>query len=183
MGILDDVTHAGEQPEITLPQVAATETVFFTLPDEDIVVLENWLSSATDEEKEIVVEGNITKVMYSHPKIPARPILIGIREKISELFEIETTLMPRIKKYHTISYSNAEPFTYTNVVFLESEKVDNNDKQYKMYLVLKGSLKTTSVPDRVFGPNEVYCMITEPCTEELSNSGEEDSLILCFTLT
>jgi hypothetical protein len=182
MGILDDVTHSGDEPEITGAEFGGKEQVFFTIPEEDVLALKDWLNLATDEEKEVIVDGNITKTLYSHPKLPARPILVAIRKKVAELFQTDPEFLPRISKYHTIAYSNAEDFTYTNTVFAESEMVDDEINQYKMYIVLDGSLKTTSVPNRVFAETEVYCMITEPCTEELSNSGEEDSLILCFTL-
>jgi hypothetical protein len=101
---------------------------------------------------------------------------------MAELFKTDPEFLPRISKYHTIAYSNAESFTYTNTVYLDSETVDEEIQQYKMYIVLDGSLRTDSVPGTVFSKAEVYCMLTDPCTEELSNSGEEDSLILCFTL-
>jgi hypothetical protein len=183
MGILDDVTHSGDEPEITTGSAAvAKEMVFFEIPVEDVDSLKEWLSLATDEEKEVVVDGPVTKVFYTHPKLAARPILVAIRKKMAELFKTDPEFLPRISKYHTIAYSNAESFTYTNTVYLDSETVDEEIQQYKMYIVLDGSLRTDSVPGTVFSKAEVYCMLTDPCTEELSNSGEEDSLILCFTL-
>ena len=182
MGILDDVTHAGDEPEIVLP-TSGKETVFFTLEDADIVIIKDWLNLATDEEKEIVVDGNVTKVFYSHPKVPARPVMIKIRENISKLFKADPAFMPRVSKYHTIAYSNTNPFTYVNTVFSDSEIIDGNENQYKLYLVLDGSLKSSLVPGKTFVEKEVYCILTDPCTEELSNSGTEDSLVLCLTLT
>jgi hypothetical protein len=182
MGILDDVTHAGDQPEITVPSNPESPVVFFTVTEDNILSLKEWLASATDEQKEIVTDANVTTVSYSHPKFMAKSILIGFREELAELFETEFTSLPKVKKYQTISYSNSEPFTYTNDVVLDSEIIDDNDKQYKIYIVLDGSLKTTTVAYRTFSANEAYCVITAPCTEEISNAGEEDSLILCLTL-
>lgn len=185
MGILDDVTHSGDEPEVTTGATTAAvakEMVFFEIPVEDVDSLKEWLSLATEEEKEIVVDGPVTKVFYTHPKLAARPILVAIRKKMAELFKTDPEFLPRISKYHTIAYSNAESFTYINTVYLDSETVDEEIQQYKMYIVLDGSLRTDSVPGTVFSKAEVYCMLTDPCTEELSNSGEEDSLVLCFTL-
>jgi hypothetical protein len=181
MGILDDVTHAGDEPEINLIS-SGKETVFFNLEDADIVIVKDWLNLATDEEKEIVVDGNVTKVFYSHPKVPARPVMFKIREKLTELFQTDPAFMPRVSKYHTLAYSNSEPFTYTNTVFQASDIIDENQKQYKLYLVLDGSLNSSLVPSKTFAEKEAYCILTDPCTEELSSSGTEDSLILCLTL-
>jgi len=181
MGILDDVTFSGDEPEINL-NFSGKETVFLTLEDEDIVIIKDWLNLATDEEKEIVVDGNVTKVFYSHLKVPARSVMLKIREKLTELFKTDPAFMPRISKYYTLAYSNSEPFTYTNTVFEASEIIDENQKQYKLYLVLDGSLNSSLVPGRTFVEKEAYCIVTDPCNEELSSSGTEDSLILCLTL-
>ena len=182
MGILDDVTHAGDQPEITLPSNPEFPIVFFTVTEEDVLSLKEWLASATDEQKETVTDANVTRVSYYHPKFMAKSIFIGFRENLAELFETEFATLPKVKKYETISYSNSNPFTYTNDVVLNSEIIEDDNKQYKIYVVLDGSLKTTNAQDRIFAANEAYCILTEPATEEISNSGEEDSLILCLTL-
>jgi len=178
MGILDDVTHSGDQPEITLPAVAEESIVTsFTLPEEDVVLLKDWLNSATDEQKEVIVGENVTKVIYSHPKIGARSVFVGIRGKIVELSGMDG--MPRISKYHTLSYSNATPFTYTNDLFSETEL---EASCIKLYVVLDGTFKTTSIPSRTLAKNEIGYLLSGGTTEELSNSGEVDSLILCLTL-
>jgi hypothetical protein len=182
MGILDDVTHSGDQPEIVLP-TSDKEIVYFSLADEDIVALKDWLNLATDAEKEIVVDGEITKVNYLHPKVPARPTLVKIREKVTELFKTDPAFMARISKYHTIAYSNTNPFVYVNTVFADSEMIDENQKQYKLYIVLDGHLQTSLVQLKSFAKNEAYCVLTDPCTEELSSVGTEDSLVLCLTLS
>ena len=178
MGILDDVTHAGDEPEVTLPVVAEESiATFFTLSEEDVVLLKDWLNSATDEQKEIIANENVTKVIYSHPKIGARSVFVGIRNKIVELSGMDG--MPRISKYHTLSYSNATPFTYTNDLFSET---DLEASCIKLYVVLDGTFKTTSIPSRILAKNEIGYLVEGGPTEDLSNSGEEDSLILCLTL-
>lgn len=182
MGILDDVVHAGEQPVVTLPEVARDEIVFFTMTEEEVLGIKDWLNSATDAQKEIVSDTNVTEVSYSHSKLVVKSIFINVREKLAELFETEFLSLPRVVRYKTLSYSNSEPFTYTNDVVLNSEIIEDDNKQYKIYIVLDGNLKTSNVQDRIFAANEAYCILTEPATEEISNSGEEDSLILCLTL-
>jgi hypothetical protein len=184
MGILDDVTHAGDQPEIVLPQeVAVKETVFLTMAEEDVVALKEWLNSAGDEDKHIEVDGNVTKTVYSHSRFLVKPIFVETRTKLAELFKTKNGSFPTVSKYYTIAYSNSEPFTYANSVFYSSEVVDDSDEQYKLFIVLEGSLKTSTVLDRTLSVNEAYCMLTNPFTENISNSGEEDSLVLCVTLS
>jgi hypothetical protein len=183
MGILDDVTHAGEQPEVVLPESAVEKIVFLDMAEEDVVALKDWLNSATDEDKHIEVDGNVTKTVYSHPRFLVKPIFVETRTKLAELFETKNGSFPTVSKYYTIAYSNSEPFTYANSVFYSSDVVDDSDEQYKLFIVLEGSLKTSTVLDKTLVVNEAYCMLTNPFTEDISNSGEEDSLILCVTLS
>lgn len=184
MGILDDVTHAGEEPEITGLEPKVKENIFFmSIPEEDIIALKEWLATAADDEKFVDVDGNITKTVYYHSRFLVKPIFVGIRTKLAELFETQNGSFPTVSKYYTIAYSNSEPFTYTNNVFYGSEVEDDSEERYKMYIVFDGSLKTSLVEEKTFSANESYCILTNPCSEELSSFGEEDSLILCVTFS
>jgi hypothetical protein len=183
MGILDDVTHAGDQPTITSSEIAVKETFLLTMTEADVSALKDWLNTATDEDKHIEVDGNVTKTVYSHSRFLVKPIFVETRTKLADLFQTKNGSFPTVSKYYTIAYSNSEPFTYANSVFYESEVVDDSDEQYKLFIVLDGSLKTSTFPEKTFGVNEAYCMLTNPFTEDISNSGEEDSLILCVTLS
>ncbi len=195
MGILDDVTHAGEEPTITISQDTDKESahlitttgeksaVFMTIPQEDITALKDWLASALDDEKFIHVNENVTKTVYYNSRFLVKPIFQGIRTKLAEMFETENGSFPTVSQYYTISYSNSEPFTYTNDVTWNSAPEDGSGDQYKMYIVFEGSLKTSNFTDKVFSVNESYCMFTGPYAEDLLNSGEEDSLILCVTFS
>jgi hypothetical protein len=186
MGILDDVTHAGDQPEIVLPYstvVVPEKIVFLDMVEADVVALKDWLNSAEDEDKNVEVDGNITKTLYSHSRFLVKPIFIETRTKLADLFQTKNGSFPTVSKYYTIAYSNSEPFTYSNSVFYESEVVDDSDEQYKLFIVLEGSLKTSTVSEKIFAVNEAYCMLTNPLNEDISNSGEENSLILCVTFS
>lgn len=183
MGILDDVTHAGDQPEIVLPVPTVEKIVFLDMTEEDVIALKDWLNSATDEDKHIEVDGNVTKTLYSHPRFLVKPIFVETRTKLADLFQTKNGSFPTVSKYYTIAYSNSEPFTYANSVFYSSEVVDDSDEQYKLFIVLEGSLNTSTILDKTLAANKAYCMLTNPFTENISNSGEEDSLILCVTLS
>lgn len=180
MGILDDVTHAGDEPAITFSETAAK---VLTMTEADVSALKDWLNTATDEEKHVEVDGNVTKTHYYHSRILVRPIFVETRTKLSDLFQTKNGFFPKVSKYYTIAYSNSEPFTYENSVFYESEVLGDSDEQYNLFIVLDGSLKTSTFPEKTFGANEAYCILRSPSNEEISNSGEEDSLILCVTLS
>jgi hypothetical protein len=183
MGILDDVTHAGDEPAITSSESAAKEIHMLTMTEADVSALKDWLNTATDEEKHVEVDGNVTKTVYSHSRFLVKPIFVETRTKLADLFQTKNGSFPTVSKYYTIAYSNSEPFTYENSVFYESEVLDDSDEQYKLFIVLDGSLKTNTFPEKTFVANEAYCILTSPFNEEISNSGEEDSLILCVTLS
>jgi len=180
MGILDDVTHAEDQPVITVSENADTKIASFVITPEDVSSLKEWIQAATDEDKETVVDGNVTKIFYSHPRFPVKSILTGIRSSVQEQFDLKD--IPVMKNYYTISYSNDEPFSYINNVFVESD-YSLEESRYKVYVVLDGSLNTSNVPQHgSLAIGEVASLLISSETEEITNSGEEDSLILCLTI-
>lgn len=177
MGILDDVTHAEEQPVITLPANSEREFISFEITDEEVLEIKDWLNSATDEEKETIEHSNITRINYSHPRLPVRPTLTAIREKFVELSDLKS--LPNIKNYYTMAYSNAEPFEYTNTISVE---LDPDAIVVKAYIVLDGSLKINGISSKVFAPKEIVFFVSDSENENIMSSGEEDSLILGLTL-
>lgn len=177
MGILDDVTHAEEQPVITLPASSQKKFISFEITDEEVLEIKDWLNSATDEEKETIQYSNITRINYSHPRLPVRPTLTAIREKFVELSDLKS--LPNIKNYYTMAYSNAEPFEYTNTISVE---LDPDAIVVKAYIVLDGSLKINGISSKVFAPKEIVFFVSDSENENIMSSGEEDSLILGLTL-
>ena len=177
MGILDDVTHAGDQPDITLPENAERKFFSFEITDEELVEIKDWLVSATDEEKETIEYSNITRINYSHPRLPVRPTLTAIRTKFVELSDLKS--LPNIKNYYTMAYSNIDPFEYTNTISVD---LDPDAIVVKAYIVLDGSLKINGIVSKVFSPKEIVYFVEDSENENIMNSGEENSLILGLTL-
>ena len=69
----------------------------------------------------------------------AKSIFIGFRENLAELFETEFATLPKVKKYETISYSNSNPFTYTNDVVLNSEIIEDSEEELEEQYTIKES--------------------------------------------
>jgi hypothetical protein len=178
MGILDDVTHAGDEPEVS--GIAVAEPRFLTITEEENSTIKEWLNSALEEEKEVVVDGNITKTFYSHARIPVRTIFQDIREKIREADSREEKVY--ITKYYTTLVSASETEDYLNDICLSDGSEDAPTTTY-FAIVLDGSLKTSIFPANTFEKNNGYFVVPDPYNETISRSGDEDLLLLCFSLT
>jgi hypothetical protein len=180
MGILDDVTHAEDQPVVTILEDVDPKIASFVITPEDVSSLKEWIDAATDEDKKSVIDENVTKIFYSHPRFPVKSILTEIRSNVQGQFDLED--IPVMKNYYTISYSNDEVFSYTNNVFAESD-YSLEESRYKVYIVLNGKLNTSNLSQYgVLSTGEVASILISSETEEITSSGEEDSLILCLTI-
>ncbi len=176
MGILDDVTHAGDEPVVEKTYPVA----FLECTDEELTAIKAWLESAPEDKKDVVVDGPVTKTFYSHARVDVRPIFEGFREKIAAHYDKD---MVYLKKYYTIAFSNAEEFEYENHIYAGHEDVVEPVGEYHFGLVLDGTLKTNVYEGKTLYQKDAYCVLTEPRVELISKGGDEDSLILCFTLS
>ena len=178
MGILDDVTHAGDEPEIS--GNTFEEPRFLNITEEENVIIKEWLNSALDEEKEVVVEGNVTKTFYSHARVPVRTIFQDIRQKVKEAAGIEGNVF--ITKYYTTLISSSEAADYLNDICLSDGSEDDAPSTY-FAMVLDGNLNSSIFPANTFEKNSGYFVVPDPKNETISHSGSEDLLLLCFSLT
>jgi len=180
MGILDDVTHAGDEPEIS--GIVVPEPRFLTITEEENAIIKEWLNGALEEEKEVVVDGNVTKTFYNHARIPVRTIFQDIRQKVREADSRENNVF--ITKYYTTLISASETSDYLNDICLSDGSEDAPPTTY-FAMVLDGSLKTSMFPANTFEKNNGYFIVANesPHNETISRSGDEDLLLLCFSLT
>jgi hypothetical protein len=178
MGILDDVTHAGDEPEVSGNVVE--EPRFLTITEEENATIKEWLNAALDEEKEVVVDGNVTKTFYSHARVPVRTIFQDVRQKIKEADNREGNVF--ITKYYTTLISSSEAADYLNDICLSDGSEDAAPNTY-FAMVLDGNLNSSIFPANTFEKNSGYFVVPDPKNETISHSGDEDLLLLCFSLT
>lgn len=181
MGILDDVTHAGDEPEIVSNSFNddTNEQRFLSITEEENAVIKEWLNSALEEEKEVLVDGNVTKTFYTHARVPVRTIFQDIRQKIKEVYEKENPVF--ITSYYTTLISSSEAADYFNDICLSTGN-EEVAPIYHLAIVLDGNLNTSTFPGKTFEKNSGYFVVTDPRNETISHSAENDLLLLCFSL-
>lgn len=177
MGILDDVTHAGDEPEITTTEVA--DTRFFDITDEQLASINQWLGFASSEEKRVVVDGNVTKVFYSHNRLPVKPIFQNLRSNIQAVLEKQNPVY--IENYYTVSVSGSESADYVNDICIPSGK-DSAVPGYHVALVLDGVLNTDTFTGKSFESKHGYFIETQQRPEVITHGGISDLTILCLSL-
>jgi hypothetical protein len=177
MGILDDVTHAGDEPEITAEEVL--DTRFIDVTDEQLASIKQWLDFASEGEKQIVVDGNITRTVYSHNRLPVKPIFQDLRSKIQTHFEKQNPVY--IENYYTVSVTSSESLDVVNDVCVPSGK-DSSVPHYHLALVLDGTLNTDTFPGKPFAAKSGYFIQTEQRPEVITHGGTENLRVLCFSL-